>query len=107
VTGLPAWPMTVTSVAIWVWPLTRRNERWSSITPVAIHRFFISPPFRVLTRWLTTRTVQIVDSMQLVLVNDRCSAPVMSSWATVNISSRPSSSDPAASGWAAFSWAAR
>ena len=91
---------------MWVWPRTRRNERWASIMPVAIHRFFMSPSPQVLTRPVTTRTVEIIDSMQLVFVNDRRSAPVIPRPVTVNISSSPSSSDPAASGWSALSWAA-
>ena len=66
--------------------------------PAAIHRFFMSPSRQVLTRPVTTRTVQIIDSMQFVFVNDRRSAPVTPSRATVNISSSPSSSDAAASG---------
>ena len=80
--GLTAAPMTVTRLAIWVWPLTRRNERWASIMPVAIYRFFMSPSFQILTRPVTTRTVEIIDSMQFVFVNDRRSAPVMPSRAT-------------------------
>ena len=53
---------------------TRRNERWASIFPVAIHRFFMSPSCQVLNLPVTVRTVEIIDSMQFVFVNDRRSA---------------------------------
>jgi len=91
---------------MWVCPRTRRKERWASIIPVAIHRFFMSPFSHFLTRPVTTRTVEIIDSMQFVFVNDRRNAPVIPSRATVNISSNPSRSDPAASGWSRFNCAA-
>lgn len=44
--------------------------------PVSIRRFFMSPSFQVLTRPVTVRTIEIIDSMQFVFVNDRRRAPV-------------------------------
>ena len=67
VAGLTVWPTRVTSSVIWVWSRTRRKVRWASIMPVAIHRFFMSPSCQFLTRPVTTRTVEIIDSMQFVV----------------------------------------
>ena len=90
--------MSAARAVIWVWQRTRRNERVASIIAVVIHRFYMSPSFHVFTRPVTTRTVEIIDSMQFVFVNDRRNAPVTPRLPTVNISSSPSSREPAASG---------
>ncbi len=51
-----------------------------------------------LTRPVVVRQMEIIDSMQLVFVNDRRSRPVTPRPATVNISSSPSRREAPASG---------
>ena len=81
-----------------LYPRTRRNERSASSMPAATQRFFIEPSFHFVTLPVVRRVMEIIDSMQLVLVRVLASAPLTPMRLTVNMSSRPSRKLAAASG---------
>ena len=56
-------------------PRTRRNERSASSMPAAIQCFFMDPSFHRVTRPVVRRAIEIVDSMQFVLVRVRGEGP--------------------------------
>src|SRR5271157_1047983 len=90
-----------------LWPRTRRNERSASSMPAAIQRFFMEPSFHLVTRPVVRLAIEIIDSMQFVVVSVPANVPPTPSRRTVNMSSSPSRSEAAASGWSASSSLAR
>ena len=52
------------------WPLMRRKERSASSIDAAIQRFFMVAVFQCLTLPVVSRAMEIIDSMQFVLVSD-------------------------------------
>ena len=56
-------------------PRTRRNERSASSMPAAIQRFFIEPSFHLVTRRVVRLAIEIIDSMQFVVVRVAARVP--------------------------------
>ena len=75
--------------------------------PAAIQRFFIEPSFHLVTRLVVRLAIEIIDSMQLVVVSVLANVPPTPRRRTVNMSSSPSRNEAAASGWSASSSLAR